>query len=81
MRASHLLFALALPLHAAEPAVWPQWRGPTRDCVTVGPAFPDRFSTFKQSWRVELAPSYSGPIVLADRVIVTETIDDKTESA
>jgi outer membrane protein assembly factor BamB len=81
MRAMLLLSALALPLHAAEPLVWPQWRGPTRNCVTLGSEFPDKLSSLKQSWRVELAPSYSGPIVLADRVIVTETIDDKTEAA
>jgi outer membrane protein assembly factor BamB len=30
-------------------------------------------------WRVELGPSYSGPIVSADRVFVTETKDKKYE--
>jgi outer membrane protein assembly factor BamB len=79
MRISILLLALALPILADEPATWPQWRGPNRDCVTVGPAFPDKFGSLKQSWRVELAPSYSGPIVLADRVITTETGDESTE--
>jgi outer membrane protein assembly factor BamB len=70
---------LALPLCAAEPATWPQWRGPTRDCVTTGPAFPDHLDSLKQSWRVDLGPSYSGPVVLADRVIVTESPDESTE--
>jgi outer membrane protein assembly factor BamB len=81
MRISLLIAVLSFHLHAAEPATWPQWRGPNRDCITTGPAFPDKLDALKQSWRVELAPSYSGPIVLADRVIVTETVDDKTESA
>jgi len=64
---------------ATEPTTWLQWRGPDRDCTTVGPAFPDKLDALKQSWRVDLGYSYSGPIVLADRVIVTETVDEKTE--
>jgi outer membrane protein assembly factor BamB len=79
MRSSILCFALALPVLAAEPATWPQWRGPNRDCVSSGDPFPEKLSSLKQSWRVELGPSYSGPIVLVDRVIVTESPDDKTE--
>lgn len=77
----HFLFVLLCCCFAdaAEPTVWLQWRGPTRDCITVGDPFPDKLATLKQSWRVELGPSYSGPIVLADRVIVTESPDDATE--
>jgi outer membrane protein assembly factor BamB len=76
-----VLFLLLSPtvLFADGRPTWPQWRGPTRDCVTTGDPFPDKLVTLKQSWRVELGPSYSGPIVLADRVIVTESPDDKTE--
>ena len=33
----------------------------------------------RQVWRVELGPSYSGPIVGADRVFTTETKDKKFE--
>ena len=57
-------------------AVWPQWRGPSRDGVTAeGTRWPDRIDEthFKPTWRVELGPSYSGPIVAADSVFVTET--------
>lgn len=73
-----------LPLRpgAAQPAVWPQWRGPTRDGLVVGPAWPDRLrgDALKLVWRVEnLGPSYSGPIVAADRVFTTQTVDKKTE--
>ncbi len=78
---SLVLLLVAPTLFAAEPAVWLQWRGPNRDCTTNGPAFPDKLGSLKQSWRVELNPSYSGSIVLADRVIVTETLDDATEAA
>lgn len=67
---------------AADPAVWPQWRGPTRDGVVTGPAWPAKLEgdTLKQVWRVEkLGPSYSGPVVAADRVFTTQTVDKKTE--
>lgn len=79
MRITVLLLVLASCIFADESATWPQWRGPTRDCVTTGPAYPDKLNTLKQSWRVDLMPSYSGPIVLSDRVIVTETADESTE--
>ena len=58
------------------PPIWPQWRGPSRDGFTTpGTNWPERLDAenLKQSWRVELGPSYSGPIVAADRVFVTET--------
>ena len=61
---------------ADSSAVWPQWRGPSRDGFVAGGArWPERIdeSHLRQSWRVELGPSYSGPIVASDRVFVTET--------
>jgi outer membrane protein assembly factor BamB len=61
---------------------WPQWRGPSRDGqVPMLPAWPDQVDekTLVQKWRVEFGPSYSGPIVAADRVFVTETRGKKTE--
>lgn len=67
---------------AAEPAVWPQWRGPTRDGQVSAPKWPDKLAgdALKQVWRVDqLGPSYSGPIVAADRVFTTQTVDKKTE--
>src|SRR3954464_698964 len=80
MRGTVLLFVFAAAALADDRPTWPQWRGPTRDGVTTGDPFPDRLASLKQVWRVELGPSYSGPIVLADRVIVTESPDDKTEA-
>ncbi len=67
---------------AAEPATWPQWRGPTRDGAVAGPAWPNTLQgdSLKQLWRVEnLGPSYSGPIVSVDRVFTTQTVDKKSE--
>ncbi len=66
---------------AASDANWPQWRGPNRDCyVADGSApWPQSLNSLEQQWRVELGPSYSGPIVWGDRLFVTETKDEKYE--
>jgi len=64
------------------PNTWPQWRGPTRDgFVPPGATWPNKLDkdTLRQSWRIELGPSYSGPIVAEDRVFVTETANAKEE--
>jgi len=78
-----LFFAAAVaPLNAEDrPATWPQWRGPTRDGQVAGAAWPTTLQgeALKQLWRVELDPGYSGPVVAADRVFVTETKDKTVE--
>jgi outer membrane protein assembly factor BamB len=60
---------------------WNQWRGPTRDGQTTGPAWPTTLSkeTLQESWKVELPPSYSGPIVSETAVFVTGTENGKNE--
>ena len=72
-----LLFSAA-GLHASD---WPQWRGPQRDGKFEGPAWPNKLDTnhLKRTWRVELGPSYSGPIIDGDRVFTTESKDKKFE--
>src|SRR4051794_37514395 len=64
-----------------SPATWTQWRGPTRDGLAPGASWPDSLSekVLKRLWRVELAPSYSGPIVSESAVFVTGTVEKKTE--
>ena len=68
---------------AAEPTTWPQWRGPSRDGHIVQSApWPNslREPALRVSWNVaDLGASYSGPIVAADRVFVTGTIEKKRE--
>jgi len=61
--------------------LWPQWRGPSRDGQVPGPAWPTTLKgdALKLLWRVPLGPSYSGPIVVHDRVFVTETKDKSVE--
>lgn len=78
---------VALSLSAAvqaqdnKPATWTQWRGPTRDGLVPGATWPDSLAekVLTRRWRVELAPSYSGPIVSESAVFVTGTVAKKTE--
>ena len=59
---------------------WTQWRGQNRDGV-ANISWPDTLSVEKlvEERTIELQPSYSGPIVVGDRVFVTETQDRKNE--
>jgi outer membrane protein assembly factor BamB len=86
-RVPSLLLALGLAFStpartalAATPT-WPQWRGPTRDGQVSGASWPEKLDTnhLRRAWSVPLGPSYSGPIVGADRVFTTETKDGKSE--
>lgn len=81
-----LLAAITLSPHATMAAdlaeTWPQWRGPSRDGQSqLTTTWPDRVNeaVLATTWRVKLGPSYSGPIVAADRVFVTESRDKKWE--
>ena len=78
-----ILTLLATSAPSAEPlkSTWPQWRGPNRD-GTVG--YSDWVEDLSERhlvelWSVKLGPSYSGPIVAADHVFLTETKDKKYE--
>ena len=75
------IFGLCLDTAAAQD--WPQWRGANRDSHAEDEAWPDSIGeeNLKLRWRVELGPSYSGPIVIGDRVFTTETRDEKVEVA
>ena len=66
---------------AADRSQWNQWRGPDRTCViapTEWPALLDEKSLVEM-YRVPLDASYSGPIVSADKVFVTETVNKEKE--
>lgn len=79
-----VLAAVSLaPAAPAEPT-WPQWRGLTRDGRVPASAtpWPDKLDdkSLTKIWSVEnLGPSYSGPVVSADKVFTTETVDKKRE--
>ena len=79
-----LLMTLLLTIVAAGSSAaedWPQWRGPSRDCHIGETTWPESLDNdhLKKSWNVSLGPSYSGPIVVGDRVFVTETRDESHE--
>jgi outer membrane protein assembly factor BamB len=84
-RGSSLKFLTSLVLAASccwtQAGDWPQWRGPTRDGQVRDTAWPSSLSesNLTQSWRVELGPSYSGPVVSGNLVFTTETANKKTE--
>jgi outer membrane protein assembly factor BamB len=71
-------------LPALDPTMaWPQWRGPTRDGRAGGPPWPDALTpaNVEELWSLAgLGPSYSGPLVLGERVFTTETVDEEYES-
>jgi len=55
---------------------WPQWRGPNRDGVWLEQGIVDRFPAdgLKILWRAPLGAGYSGPVVSAGRVFVTDRV-------
>lgn len=66
----------------SESGAWPQWRGPDRTGeVKSGTAWPDSLDEdhLKLVWETALQPSYSGPLVVGNRVFVTQTVDKKNE--
>ena len=80
--ATTLMGAALLPnTSLAAESAWPQWRGPNRDGQFTGPVWPEKLGTnhLQRTWRVELGPSYSGPIVSGDRVFTTESKEKKFE--
>ncbi len=80
-----VLLAVGVPLRADDNSDqqldWNQWRGPHRTGQLEGPPWPDSLepSALQSLWRVELQPSYSGPIVSGERVFVTETVAEQSE--
>lgn len=81
MRLALLSLLSVTALSAGEPT-WPQWRGPNRDGIVTGPAWPNKVSgeSLKVVWKAEkLGPSYSGPVVSEKYVFTTETVDKRDE--
>ena len=66
---------------AGEPYLWNQWRGPKRDGLYLGNSFPNNLAkeSLQLSWKANLGPSYSGPIVSDQLVFTTETKNKESE--
>ena len=62
-------------------ADWNQWRGPQRDGKLSGPTLPNTLDDqqLRKVWSKPLGPSYSGPLVVGDRVFTTQTKGRKFE--
>lgn len=74
-----LLVCSFAPLDAAD---WQQWRGPHRTgIIEAAQTWPSTLEgeSLQEVWSVDLAPSYSTPIVKGNRVFTTETRDKKEE--
>lgn len=71
--------AAAEPVAALVDSDWPQWRGPDRLGTVGGSPWPDSLETLSLTWSKPLGPGYSGPLIAGSRVLVTETVDAKTE--
>ena len=81
-----LIFATQiLPDHALgqsdNDSAWNQWRGAQRDGMDRSRKWPKTLAkeNLKRAWRIELGPSYSGPVFEGNLVFVTETKNEKTE--
>ncbi|MEZ6124490.1 MAG: PQQ-binding-like beta-propeller repeat protein [Planctomycetaceae bacterium] len=71
-----LLIAGSEGVSASE--LWPQWRGPNRDCLISQREWPAEFTgQLTEEFRVPLGDGYSGPIVSEERLFVTESTDGK----
>lgn len=66
----------------SKTADWNQWRGPKRDGKLTGLELPTSLDDqqLQKVWSIPLEPSYSGPLVVGDRVYTTQTIRRKHEA-
>jgi outer membrane protein assembly factor BamB len=60
---------------------WPGWRGPHRTAYAATRDWPNKLDSdhLKLQWDIPLDRSYSGPVVVGDRVITTESRNKKQE--
>ncbi len=77
-----LLVSLFFTVTASATDHWLQWRGPSRDGQLPGNPWPQNLdeSVLQRVWRVELEPSYSGPIIYDGKIFTTETANKEREN-
>src|SRR5688572_10511199 len=70
------LLLSGLPLLAAEPAEWSQFRGPNSGVAVGAGKLPTQIGPDKNVlWKTALPPGHSSPIVLGDRIYLTAARD------
>ena len=53
---------------------WPQWRGQNRDGVARGVKVPAKWpKALKEEWKVTVGEGFASPVVVGDRVFISET--------
>ncbi|MCY2986135.1 MAG: PQQ-like beta-propeller repeat protein [Planctomycetota bacterium] len=64
---------------AGDDILWQSWRGPNRDGMLPGAAWPDSLDekTLRQVWSQSFGDSYSGPVFSKDSIFTTETKSGK----
>jgi outer membrane protein assembly factor BamB len=68
----------AAAAHAAEPLVWPQFRGPSGSGVADGQKPPVQLGVDKNvKWKVPVPSGLSSPIVAGDKLVITAFENDK----
>ena len=79
--ATIFVWAIVLAGSKADEPLWAEWRGPQRSGLSTGDAWPTTLTeaSFEQLWRVDLGPSYSGPIVSNEFVFTTATQNERDE--
>jgi len=75
---SRLALAICLPMGASA-SDWPQFLGPTRDAVYLGPALADKWPQDGPPvvWRSEVGEGYSSPVVSEGRLILAQRSENK----
>jgi outer membrane protein assembly factor BamB len=78
---SALTAIITTGLRADDNDTWPQWRGPQRNGRVHGGPWPASLQDphLTPLFRIELPPSYSGPVVAEGKLFVTYTKDAKYE--
>ncbi|MFO0801527.1 MAG: PQQ-binding-like beta-propeller repeat protein [Gemmataceae bacterium] len=63
---------------ATVPAAdWPHWRGPNRDGVAPGLAFPEKWPAEppKELWKANVGLGYSGPAIVGDKLFILSRVE------
>jgi len=76
-----LLGGFSALLGAETDGTWQQWRGPERNGQFEGTTWPKEMTkeNFRQEWKIQLASSYSSPVVDKEKVYTTESLPSGKE--
>src|SRR5215813_12154042 len=74
-RTLHTLLFTLIPLYAAGPGDWAQWRGPNWDGVARGDAPLHWSDTEHIKWKADVpGRGHSSPVVWGDKIFITTSV-------